>query len=238
LNSLGIAAVKAAGFVARRISFWNEAGPAMHQAVALLVMAPYAVVYQCEVKGYQDTLYAHSEKQFYRECHIYGTVDFIFGSAMAVFQNCTLWARRPTDGQKNVITAQKRDPKMTFNTGFSFQGCHIQPAADLQPVKSRYPTYLGRPWSIYSRVSFIDCYIGDHVDPRGWLAWNEVSPTDKLYYGEYNVFGPGADTTQRVKWLGVHANMTREEAEKFTLNSFISGQDWIPATGVPYQGGL
>ncbi|KAG9150089.1 hypothetical protein Leryth_026593 [Lithospermum erythrorhizon] len=51
-----------------------------------------------------DTLYVHSLRQFYRECDIYGTVDFIFGNAAAVFQNCNIYARKPMPNQKNTIT--------------------------------------------------------------------------------------------------------------------------------------
>ncbi|KAH9306465.1 hypothetical protein KI387_010869, partial [Taxus chinensis] len=80
--------VKGRGFIARDITFENSAGPEKHQAVALLVASHQSVFYRCSIKGYQDTLYAHSLCQFYRECQIYGTVDFIFGDAAAVFQKC------------------------------------------------------------------------------------------------------------------------------------------------------
>lgn len=230
-------AATGAGFVARGITFTNEAGPGNHQAVALRVGADRAVVYQCEVKGYQDTLYVHSQRQFFRECQVYGTVDFIFGNAAVVFQNCTFWARKPLPLQKITITAQNRkDPNQ--NTGMSMHACQTQPTADLEPAKSSYPTYLGRPWKMYSRVVYMESYIGDHVDPKGWLEWNTTSPTDKLYYGEYGNFGPRADTTLRVKWPGLHVNMTRVEAQKFTVAEFIFGQSWITATGVAYQAGL
>lgn len=62
------------------------------------------------------TRYTHSLRQFYRECDIYGTVDFIFGNAAAIFQNCSLFARKPLPDQKNIFTAQGRsDPNQ--NTG-------------------------------------------------------------------------------------------------------------------------
>ncbi|RWW15190.1 hypothetical protein GW17_00020984, partial [Ensete ventricosum] len=86
----------------------NWAGPEKHQAVALRVGADHAVAYRCNIIGYQDTLYVHSQRQFFRECDIYGTVDFIFGNAAVVLQNCSLWARRPLPMQKNTITAQNR----------------------------------------------------------------------------------------------------------------------------------
>ncbi|KAL9225404.1 hypothetical protein vseg_001335 [Gypsophila vaccaria] len=225
------------GFVARDISFVNEAGPGNHQAVALRVGADHAVVYRCEIKGYQDTLYVHSQRQFFRECDIYGTVDFIFGNAAVVFQHCTMWARKPMPLQKNTITAQNRkDPNQ--NTGISIHMCETRPTMDLAPVKSTYPTYLGRPWKTFSRVVYMESYLGDHIDPSGWLAWNDTAPVDKLYYGEYGNTGPRADVSMRVKWPGLYVTMSKVDALKFTVAQFIYGQSWITSTGVAYQSGL
>lgn len=225
------------GFVARDISFVNEAGPGNHQAVALRVGADHAVVYRCEIKGYQDTLYVHSQRQFFRECDIYGTVDFIFGNAAVVFQHCTMWARKPMPLQKNTITAQNRkDPNQ--NTGISIHACEARPTLDLAPVKASYPTYLGRPWKIFSRVVYMELFLDDHIDPSGWLAWNATSPVDNLYYGEYGNIGPRADVSMRVKWPGLHLSMSRVDALKFTVAQFIYGQSWITSTGVAYQSGL
>ncbi|KAH1150294.1 hypothetical protein GYH30_044361 [Glycine max] len=67
------------GFWARDMTFENRAGPRGHQAVALRVSSDLSVFYKCSFKGYQDTLL-----QFYRDCHIYGTIDFIFGDASVV----------------------------------------------------------------------------------------------------------------------------------------------------------
>ncbi|KAJ6672854.1 PECTINESTERASE/PECTINESTERASE INHIBITOR 61-RELATED [Salix viminalis] len=95
--------------------------------------------------GYQDTLYVHSNRQFFRECNIYGTVDFIFGNAAVVLQNCSIYARKPMASQKNTITAQNRkDPNQ--NTGISIHACRILAGSDLAPSKGSFPTYLGRPW--------------------------------------------------------------------------------------------
>lgn len=225
------------GFLARDITFVNEAGPQSHQAVALRVGADHAVIYRCEVKGYQDTLYVHSQRQFFRECDIYGTVDFIFGNAAVVFQHCNMWARKPMYLQKNTITAQNRkDPNQ--NTGMSFHACQARATSDLEPVKSSYPTFLGRPWKIYARVVYMESYLGDHIDPKGWEQWDPISPLDKLYYGEYGNVGPRADTSQRVKWPSLHVNMSKAEAQTFTVAQFIYGQAWITSTGVAYQAGL
>ncbi|KAL8160376.1 hypothetical protein V2J09_001913 [Rumex salicifolius] len=225
------------GFVAKDITFVNDAGPGNHQAVALRVGADHAVVYRCEIKGYQDTLYTHSQRQFYRECDIYGTVDFIFGNAAVVFQHCTMWARKPNPQQKNTITAQNRkDPNQ--NTGMSIHECQVKATTELEPVKATYPTFLGRPWKVYSRVVYMMSYIGDHVDPQGWLEWNSTSPVDSLYYGEFMNTGPRADTSGRVKWPGMHVNMSMGEANNFTVAEFIFGSAWLAPTGVAFQAGL
>ncbi|KAL0464222.1 UNVERIFIED_CONTAM: putative pectinesterase/pectinesterase inhibitor 47 [Sesamum latifolium] len=117
-------------FVAIDITFKNTVGPEKHQAVAVRNNADLSTFYRCSFEGYQDTLYVHSLRQFYRECDIYGTVDFIFGNAAAVFQNCNLFARKPMPNQKVAFTAQGRtDPNQ--NTGISIHNCTIEAAPDL-----------------------------------------------------------------------------------------------------------
>ncbi|KAK4403672.1 putative pectinesterase/pectinesterase inhibitor 34 [Sesamum angolense] len=230
-------AATGAGFIARDITFENWAGPGKHQAVALRVGADHAVVYRCNVLGYQDTLYTHSQRQFYRECDIYGTVDFIFGNAAVVFQNCTIHARKPMQLQKNTITAQNRkDPNQ--NTGISIHACRIVAEPDLEAAKGAYPTYLGRPWKMYSRTVYMLSYLGDHIHPKGWLEWNSTFALDTLYYGEYMNNGPGAALGQRVKWPGYRVITSMAEANKFTVAQFIYGSSWLPSTGVAFLAGL
>ncbi|KAG6649972.1 hypothetical protein I3843_06G010800 [Carya illinoinensis] len=231
-------AATGAGFIARDMTFQNSAGPGRHQAVALRVGADHSVVYRCNIIGYQDTLYVHSNRQFFRECDIYGTVDFIFGNAAVVFQNCSLYARKPLPLQKITITAQNRkDPNQ--NTGISIHACRILAASDLQASKASFPTYLGRPWKLYARVVYMLSYMGDHVHPRGWLEWNTSSfALDTLYYGEYMNYGPGGAIGQRVNWSGYRVITSTVEASKFTVAQFIYGSSWLPSTGVAFLAGL
>ncbi|KAK4431335.1 putative pectinesterase/pectinesterase inhibitor 34 [Sesamum alatum] len=230
-------AATGAGFIARDMTFENWAGPSKHQAVALRVGADHAVIYRCNIIGYQDTLYTHSQRQFYRECDVYGTVDFIFGNAAVVFQNCSIHARKPLPSQKNTITAQNRkDPNQ--NTGISIHACRIVAEADLEANKTAYPTYLGRPWKLYSRTVYMLSYMGDHIHPRGWLEWNATFALDTLYYGEYMNYGPGGAIGQRVKWPGYRVITSTDEASKFTVAQFIYGSSWLPSTGVAFLAGL
>ncbi|XP_022141080.1 probable pectinesterase/pectinesterase inhibitor 34 [Momordica charantia] len=230
-------AATGAGLILRDMTFENWAGPGRHQAVALRVGADHAVVYRCNIIGYQDTLYVHSNRQFYRECDIYGTVDFIFGNAAVVFQNCSIYARKAMDLQKNTITAQNRkDPNQ--NTGISIHACRILATSDLTASNSSNPTYLGRPWKLYSRVVYMLSYIGGHVHPHGWLEWNATFALDTLYYGEYMNYGPGGAVGQRVTWPGYRVITSTVEANKFTVAQFIYGSSWLPSTGVAFLGGL
>ncbi|KAI4307114.1 hypothetical protein L6164_030334 [Bauhinia variegata] len=230
-------AATGAGFIARDMTFENYAGPGKHQAVALRVGADHAVVYRCNIIGYQDTCYVHSNRQFFRECDIYGTVDFIFGNAAVVFQNCSLYARKPMPMQRNTVTAQNRkDPNQ--NTGISIHHCRILAAPDLQASKGSFQTYLGRPWKLYSRTVYMLSFMGDHIHPRGWLEWNGAFALDTLYYGEYMNYGPGAAVGQRVKWPGHRVITSMVEANRFTVASFISGTAWLPSTGVAFLAGL
>ncbi|XP_010522800.1 PREDICTED: probable pectinesterase/pectinesterase inhibitor 7 [Tarenaya hassleriana] len=226
-------AVVAPNFVAVNITFRNTAGPEKHQAVALRSGADLSIFYSCSFEAYQDTLYTHSLRQFYRGCDIYGTVDFIFGNAAVVFQNCNIYPRRPMQNQFNAITAQGRtDPNQ--NTGTSIHNCTVRPADDLV---YKVKTYLGRPWKEYSRTVYMQSYIDGVVEPIGWREWNGDFALSTLYYAEYNNTGPGSNTINRVNWTGYHV-INSTDAANFTVSSFLLGDDWILQSGVPYSGGL
>ncbi|XP_031500071.1 pectinesterase/pectinesterase inhibitor PPE8B-like [Nymphaea colorata] len=230
-------AVAGAGFIARDITFENSAGPEKHQAVAARVDSDLSAFFRVSFVGYQDTLYAHSLRQFYRECQVYGTVDFIFGNGQVVFQNCLIVARKPLPDQKNSITAQgRKDPNQ--NTGFSLQFCNI--TGDSQLVQSSTSTYsyLGRPWKPYSRTVIMQSYISGIVRPEGWLEWNGDLFLDTLYYAEYLNYGPGAALGGRVKWPGYHIISNPSEALNFTVGQFLDGNNWLPTTGIRYTAGL
>ncbi|KAJ8772138.1 hypothetical protein K2173_027315 [Erythroxylum novogranatense] len=236
--SSATAGVDGLGFVARGITFSNTAGPLKGQAVALRSASDLAVFYKCAFQGYQDTVFVQSQRQFFRECYIYGTVDFIFGNAAVVLQNCEIYVRKPLNGQPNVITAQGRyDPFQ--NTGISIHNSKILPAPDLKPVVGSFRTYLGRPWMQYSRTVILKTYIDSFVTPSGWLKWEKGDfALDTLFYAEYQNSGPGASTRFRVKWKGFHVIKSADMASRFTVGSLIGGQSWLPAIGVPFAYGL
>ncbi|GAB2224994.1 hypothetical protein Drorol1_Dr00005776 [Drosera rotundifolia] len=220
-------------FMARDLTILNTAGPDKHQAVAARVTSN-AAFYRCNFSSYQDTLYAHSLGQFYRDCRIQGTIDFIFGNAAAIFQNCIILVRKPKYGQSNVITAQGREDA-NQNTGISMQFCVIQPAPEFSELDRRYfATYLGRPWRNHSRTIIMKSYLGDLVHPQGWCAWDKFSTLDTVEYIEYMNFGPGSDTRRRVSWGGFKKNCSEAKVRQFMVGAFLRGSgEWLEKTGVP-----
>ncbi|CAF2118515.1 hypothetical protein HID58_008242 [Brassica napus] len=223
-------------FVAVDVTFRNTAGPEKHQAVAVRNNADGSTFYRCSFEGYQDTLYVHSLRQFYRECDIFGTIDFIFGNAAAVFQNCNIYARKPMEHQKNAVTAHGRtDPNQ--KTGISIINCTIGAAPDLAADPNPAMTFLGRPWKPYSRTVYIQSYISDAIQPDGWLEWNGTTGLDTISYGEYDNFGPGANTSKRVQWSG-YSLLNLAQAMNFTVYNFTLGDTWLPQTDIPFYGGL
>nr|AFW03475.1 pectin methylesterase 1 [Gossypium barbadense] len=224
-------------FLARDITFQNTAGPSKHQAVALRVGSDLSAFYNCDMLAYQDTLYVHSNRQFYVNCLVAGTVDFIFENAAAVFQNCDIHARKPNSGQKNMVTAQGRtDPNQ--NTGIVIQKCRIGATSDLQPVRKNFPTYLGRPWKEYSRTVVMQSTISDVIQPAGWHEWSGSFALKTLFYAEYQNTGAGASTSARVKWGGYKVITSASEAQAFTPGRFIAGGSWLSSTGFPFALGL
>ncbi|PIA61291.1 hypothetical protein AQUCO_00300669v1 [Aquilegia coerulea] len=224
------------GFVAVNITVRNTAGAIKHQAVAVRNGADMSTFYSCSFEGYQDTLYTHSMRQFYRECDVYGTVDFIFGNAAVVLQECNIYPRLPMRGQFNPITAQGRtDPNQS--TGISIHNCTIKAAPDLAASNGTTKSYLGRPWKEYSRTVFMQSFIDSLIDPAGWHEWDGNFALSTLYYAEYDNRGPGSSTANRVTWPGYHV-IGAANATAFTVSNFLSGDSWLPATGVPGDSGL
>ncbi|KAJ6773232.1 PECTINESTERASE [Salix koriyanagi] len=225
-------AVFGKGFIARDMGFRNTAGAIKHQAVALMSNADMSAFYRCSMDAFQDTLYVHANRQFYRDCNIYGTVDFIFGNSAVVIQNSYILPRKPMQGQQDTITAQgKFDPNQ--NTGISIHNCTIWPYGDLSSVK----TYLGRPWKNYSTTVFMRSMMGSLIDPTGWLPWTGNTAPPTIFYAEFENFGPGASTKNRVKWKGLKT-ITNKQASKFTVKEFIQGDGWLAGTDISYKPGL
>ncbi|KAF1873220.1 hypothetical protein Lal_00016361 [Lupinus albus] len=233
-----ITAIDGSNFIARDISIQNTAGPVMGQAVALRSSSDMSVFYHCSIAGYQDTLYVHAQRQFYTGCHIYGTVDFIFGDATAMFQHCVIYARKPLPKQSNKITAQGRT-NVHKNSGISIQHCRIKAAPDLKPYVDNVTTFLGRPWKRYARVAIMYTFLDTLVNPKGWSPWNKSDfALDTLYYGEYKNYGPGSSLSDRVKWPTFHAITSYSEAFPFTIDAFFSDPTLLPTTNVSISTGL
>ncbi|KAL8055996.1 hypothetical protein ABFX02_04G091100 [Erythranthe guttata] len=223
-------AVAGKGFIARDIGFRNTAGAQKHQAVALRSGSDMSVFYRCSFDGFQDTLYAHSNRQFYRDCDITGTIDFIFGNSAVVFQNCNIMPRQPLSNQFVTITAQgKKDPNQ--NTGMSIQRCTMSPLDNLTA-----PTYLGRPWKDFSTTVIMETSIGGFLHAKGWISWvANVDPPSTIFYAEYRNTGAGAGTGGRVTWAGYKPDITAAQALKYNVGSFIEGSSWLPATSVAFD---
>ncbi|CAN6301192.1 unnamed protein product [Urochloa humidicola] len=225
------------GFLMRGIGVENTAGAENHQAVALRVQSDMSAFYECRFDGYQDTLYTHTSRQYYRDCVVTGTIDFIFGNAQVVLQNCLIQVRKCMDNQQNIVTAQGRKERRSA-VGTVLHNCTIEPHPEFEKSAGKLKTYLGRPWKEHSRTLYIQSEIGGFVDPKGWLPWLGDFGLNTCYYAEVDNRGEGADTSKRVKWRGVK-NITYQHAqEKYTVERFIQGQEWLPKLGVPFIPGL
>ncbi|XP_075106081.1 putative pectinesterase/pectinesterase inhibitor 40 [Nicotiana tabacum] len=214
------------GFIGMKMTIRNTAGAGAGQSAALTSAAfhGFASYYQCRFESFQDTIFAQVGAQFFRECEVYGTIDFISGDGQAIFQNSVVYARTPVPGQEVTIIAAGLD-NITTNPGLILQNCTITPAPDFN--KSAVKSYLGRPWKNLGRGVVMSSFIDGFIDPQGWLQKPDVANT---YFAEYNNRGPGSNTTGRLNWSKV---IDKTEASKFTVRNFLQGDKWIPDI-IPY----
>src|SRR5690606_17057541 len=159
-------------FIAENLTFANDAGP-MGQAVATIVRSDRACFINCRFLGFQDTLYTHKSgsRQYYRNCYIEGTVDFIFGSSIAWFEECEIYCKR-----QGYITAASTPQDQPF--GYIFNRCVITGDA-------AHSFYLGRPWRPYARVIFKECELGEVIRPEGWNNWDNPANEETAWFAEY-----------------------------------------------------
>ncbi|MFM6975539.1 MAG: pectinesterase family protein [Sphingobacteriaceae bacterium] len=201
-------------FRAENLTFENSAGP-VGQAVALHVEADRVVIKNCNILGNQDTLFpaVDSSRQYYADCYIEGTTDFIFGASTVVFERCHINSKK-----NSYITAASTTQKQAF--GFVFIDCKL--TADSAAKK----VYLGRPWRPYARTVFIRTDMGAHIVPEGWHDWNKNENHLTAFYAEYGSKGPGSSKNERVAWS---KQLTKKEAKQYTLaNIFAGATSWNP----------
>ncbi|XP_045796799.1 pectinesterase-like [Trifolium pratense] len=230
-------------FIARDMTFENTAGPDGEQAVALRNLGDMSAFIGCKIVGYQDTLYAQSNRQFYRNCEISGTIDFIFGMSNTLIQHSTIIVRKPMQGQFNAITADGSEDSKKLNTGIVIQDCKIVAERELFPVRHQIQTYLGRPWKTNARIVFMESIMGDFINPDGWVAMKAKDGTDlyldTCYLAEYDNTGLSADTSRRIKWKGYRGKISRDEARNFTAANWLQAENtsaatWLNVLDVPH----
>ncbi|PKD16428.1 pectin esterase [Salegentibacter salinarum] len=205
------------GFQAKNITFENSAGP-VGQAVAVRVDGDKVVFENCRFLGYQDTLYPHGRdsRQYYKNCYIEGTTDFIFGWSTAVFEDCEIYSK---DGG-HYITAASTEENTEY--GFVFINCKLTGDASKEGV------YLGRPWRDYAQTVFINTEMGDHIKKEGWHNWSKPEAEKTAFYAEYNSKGTGGNSNERVSWS---KQLSEEEVERYSVENILKGEDnWQPKT--------
>jgi pectinesterase len=154
-----------------------------------------------------------NSRQYYRDCYIEGTTDFIFGPSTVVFQNCRIHSKK-----NSHVTAASTPAESAF--GFVFFDCELTGDTSLHNVS------LGRPWRPYASVTYIRCKLGPHIIPEGWNNWKNPANEKTARYAEYKNSGPGANPSQRASW-GTQLNS--EQLRKYTLKNIFG--DWSP----PFQ---
>ncbi|MCW9706579.1 pectinesterase family protein [Fodinibius salsisoli] len=192
------------GFVAVNITFENSAGTEYGPALAIYVDSDQSIFKNCRFLGRQDTFYGDRVRIFVQDSYIEGTVDFIFGPATAVFENCEIHSYGGTS-----ITAASTESYVDF--GFVFRNCSITSEPGVE-------TDLGRPWRPYAAVAYLNSELGGGIKPEGWNNWGNTSNEATARYVEYNNSGPGAQIQERVEWVSI---LSANEAEEYATPNVL-----------------
>ena len=197
--------VDADDVVLKNLTIENSSGE-VGQAVALAVTSNRVGVVNCRLLGNQDTLYATGTgKQYYKNCYIEGTTDFIFGSATAFFENCQIHSKKDS-----YITAASTPKDASY--GYVFYRCELTSNENVTQV------YLGRPWRVHAQTVFINCVLGKHIVSEGWHNWSKPEAEKTVFYAEYQNLGAGANVKNRVSWSN---QLTQKQAKKHAIEKVL-----------------
>ena len=199
-------------FRAESITFMNSAGP-VGQALALYVDADKAVFKNCRFIGNQDTIFAagESSRQYFTDCYIEGTTDFIFGPATTLFQHCTIRCKA-----NSFITAANtpKDKKV----GFVFMDCSVTADSVVNKL------FLGRPWRGYAKTVFIHCDLPKQIVAAGWDNWSNPENEKTTFYAEYKNTGEGSNVSGRAGWSH---QLSDKEAKGYTIEGIFNNGNVI-----------
>lgn len=182
------------------------------QAVALHVEGDRVAFFNCNILGNQDTIYTGREqtRNYFENCYIEGTTDYIFGPSTAWFEACQLHCKRDS-----YITAASTPEYVKF--GYIFNNCKITASDKVKKM------YLGRPWRQYGMTLFMHCDLGGFIRPEGWHNWGKAENEQTARYYEFENTGEGAAIDKRVAWS---KQLTKKEAKEYTLENVMG--DWNP----------
>jgi pectinesterase len=203
--------IQGGNFTACNIGFRNDAGFTAGQAVALEVQGDHARFYNCTIIGNQDILFLNNpaSTQYYKDCYIEGTTDFIFGAATAWFDHCHIHSKK-----NSHVTAASTPQE--HNYGFVFNECVLTGDTAIHNAS------LGRPWRPYASVIYMHCYFDRHIRPEGWSTWNNTDSYKTTRFAEYKCYGPGAGISGRLPWT---SQLTDTEAGNINVMMVLG---WLP----------
>ncbi len=205
--------IYAPDLICENLTFENTAGR-VGQAVACFVAGDRVIFRNCRFLGNQDTLYNFGKhcRQYFEDCYIEGTVDFIFGSSTAVFNRCIVHSL-----SKGYLTAPSTPQDEAY--GYVFIDCRLTAAEGVEKV------YLARPWRPYAKSVFIHCEMGGHILPVGWHNWNKKDAEKTIFFAEYENTGAGAATKkERAKFGRQLKNL-----KGYSIEEILAGADgWNP----------
>lgn len=199
----------ATGFSAENLTFendWEYKGDGSisnESADVILSEAEGAMYVNVRFLGYQDTICANKNHQYYYKCYITGNVDFIYGNnGMALFNDCDIVFRYNANKNSGYVTAMKTTAESPY--GALFNECRITGESGCSGTKY----YLGRPWGEYASTVFIDCYMSGVINRNiGWTTWSgkdfstDEAAFAKVRYYEHGSYGAGYAITQSRRQL-------------------------------------
>ncbi len=227
--------ISANNFTAVNITFENTTGEAL-QALAINVAGDMCAFKNCRFLGGQDTLLANGDgkRQYFKQCYIDGTVDFIFGSSIAIFDDCTIYPKTRSSAGNSYITAANTPTGTTFGTyGYVFRNCEIK----MNRGTTTY--FLGRPWqndaatAVGSKKSNKVVWLNTIqrstiINATGWSTWDAGTDVSLITYAENNSTTDGTTPvviTSRVAWS---QQLDATQAATYTTANIFGS--WDPCT--------